>query len=87
MLNYNIIKHNIIKRNLQQRCRRARRSWSRPRRKTISGLVWTLDIRSFPDVANHRPQSSSFLGLPYRILNINHRKELLRDLWVTKEQL
>ena len=22
----------------------------------------------------HRPLSSSFLGLPYRILNINHKK-------------
>ena len=22
------------------------------------------------------------LGLPYRILNINHKKELLRSLWV-----
>ena len=26
---------------------------------------------------SHRPLSSSFLGLPYRILNINHKKELL----------
>ena len=25
---------------------------------------------------------SSFLGLPYRILNINYEKELLRGLWV-----
>ena len=23
-----------------------------------------------------------FLGLPYRILNLNHKKELLRGLWV-----
>ena len=30
----------------------------------------------------HRLLSSSFLGLPYRILNINHEKELLRSLWV-----
>ena len=30
----------------------------------------------------HRPLGSSFLGLPYRILNINHKKELLRGLWV-----
>ena len=30
----------------------------------------------------HRPLSSWFLGLPYRILNINHKKELLRGLWV-----
>ena len=27
----------------------------------------------------HRPQSGSFLGLPYRILNMNPRKELLWD--------
>ena len=30
----------------------------------------------------HRPLSSSFLGLPYRILNIIHKKEPLRGLWV-----
>ena len=30
----------------------------------------------------HRPLSSSFLGIPYRILNISHKKELLRRLWV-----
>ena len=29
----------------------------------------------------HRPQSSSFLGLPYRILNMNPQKELLWGLW------
>ena len=33
----------------------------------------------------HRPLSSSFLGLPYRILSINHEKELLRGLWVGSE--
>ena len=32
--------------------------------------------------STHRPLSSSCLGLPYRILNINHKKELLRRLWV-----
>ena len=31
----------------------------------------------------HRPLSSSLLGLPYRIQNINHKKERLRGLWVT----
>ena len=31
----------------------------------------------------HSPLSSSLLGLPYRILHINHKKELLRGLWVT----
>ena len=30
----------------------------------------------------HRPLSSSFLGLPHRLLNVNHKKELLRGLWV-----
>ena len=29
-----------------------------------------------------RPQSRSFLGLPYRILNINPQKELLWGHWV-----
>ena len=29
-----------------------------------------------------RPLSSSFLGLPYRVLYIYHKKELLRGLWV-----
>ena len=29
-----------------------------------------------------RPLSSSFLGLPYRIRNMNPKKELLRGLWV-----
>ena len=33
-------------------------------------------------VGTHRPPSSSFL--PYRILNINHKKELLRGLWVLR---
>ena len=34
-------------------------------------------------IATHRPLSSSFLALPYRILKINHKKELLRGpLWV-----
>ena len=29
--------------------------------------------------------STSCLGSPYRILNINHKKELLRSLWVNPE--
>ena len=29
-----------------------------------------------------RLHRSSFLGLPFRILNRNHKKELLRSLWV-----
>ena len=36
---------------------------------------------------SHRPLSSSFLGLPYRNLNINHKKELLRGLWVNRKPL
>ena len=38
-------------------------------------------VESF-QVPTHRPLSSSFLGLPYRILNTSHKKELLRGLWV-----
>ena len=32
--------------------------------------------------STHRPLSRSFLGLPYRILNKNHKQELLRGPWV-----
>ena len=35
--------------------------------------------RAYP---THTLLSSSFWGLPYRILNINHKKELVRSLWV-----
>ena len=30
----------------------------------------------------HRPLSSSCLGLPYRILHIDYKKERIRGLWV-----
>ena len=30
----------------------------------------------------HGLRSSSFFGLPYRILNMNHKQALLRSLWV-----
>ena len=33
-------------------------------------------------VATHGLLSGSFLGLPYRILNMNPKKELLRSLWL-----
>ena len=35
-----------------------------------------------PKPSTLRPLSSSFWGLPYRILNINHKQELLRGVWV-----
>ena len=38
--------------------------------------------RALDNRSTYRPLSSSFSGLPYRILNINHKKELLRGLWV-----
>ena len=38
-------------------------------------------------MGTHRPLSSSFLGLPYRILNMNHKKELLRGLWVETQTI
>ena len=34
-----------------------------------------------------RPQSSSVLGLPYRILNMNPQKELLWGLWVSQRSI
>ena len=33
-------------------------------------------------ISTHRLLSSSFLGLPFRILNVNHKKELVRSLSV-----
>ena len=45
-----------------------------PQTLTIKGLGFR--------VTTQRLLSSSFLGLPYRILIINHKKELLRSLWV-----
>ena len=44
---------------------------------TAFGLVAPLNA-----VVTHRPLSSSFLGLAYRILDIKHKQELLRGLWV-----
>ena len=32
----------------------------------------------------HRLLRSFFLGVPYGILTISHKKELLRSLWVVK---
>ena len=54
----------------------------------MAGRVrWGSYLRGLKELQNlsrptDRPLSSSFLGLPYRILNINHKKELLRGLWV-----
>ena len=46
-----------------------------------------LGIRALGE-STHRPlRSSSLLGLPYRILNIKHKKELLRGLCVVREAL
>ena len=41
----------------------------------FSGSLWRFR-------ATQRPLSSSFLGLPSRILNTKRKKELLRGLWV-----
>ena len=50
-------------------------------------LFGHLDLLGNLDPQNtHRPLSSSFLGLPYRILHTNHKKELLRGLGVNPFQ-
>ena len=46
------------------------------------GLGLVFRVQCFSLITTHRPQSSSFLGLPYRILNMNPKKELLWSLWV-----
>ena len=45
---------------------------------------WKTGTQPLPQLDTHRPLSSSFLGLPYGILNINHKKELLRGLWINR---
>ena len=44
------------------------------------GQIWhheeILHVATSPSHSTHSPLSSSFLGLPYRIPNINHKKEL-----------
>ena len=58
---------------------------------TIGSVDWCMDLPSSPyfwrimGLTTHRPLSSSSLGLPYRILYINPKKELLRGLWVRLE--
>ena len=39
----------------------------------------------FPSLFTHKLHCSPFLGLPYRLLNMNPRKELLRSRWVIQE--
>ena len=53
-------------------------------RKEVRSQFVNFDKTNLPECPRptHRPLSSSFLGLPYRILNINHKEELLRGLWV-----
>ena len=36
-------------------------------------------------IGTQRLHSSSFLGVPYRILNMNPKKELLWSLWVSSQ--
>ena len=49
---------------------------------SLSKTVLSWPPAPFIHMSAHRPLGSSFLGLPYRILNINHKKEPLRSLWV-----
>ena len=51
------------------------------------GFTGSFGVGFGTDEPTHRPLSSSVLGLPYRILNINHEKELLRGLWVMLTRL
>ena len=51
---------------------------------TVSYLGSYIQQVSFLDtVLTHRLHGSSSLGLPYRILNISHKKEILWSLWVS----
>ena len=60
---------------------------------TRNSYMWSLGVVILPQASTqpacfgltHRPLSRSSLGLPYRILNISHKKELLRGLWVVNK--
>ena len=77
----------------RQWCLRVR-FWMRPNHRHPGRLkLSSMDVQEYlqsravaaPEPnSTHRPLSSSFSGLPYRIPNINHKKELLRGLWVYK---
>ena len=56
-------------------------------RQHVGVLVFSTSSFHQPKMQNpcEQPLSSSFLGLPYRSLNINHKKELLRGIWVQPE--
>ena len=42
--------------------------------------IWHLSLE-VEDLFTHRLLSSSFWRLPYRILNTNHKRDLLRSIW------
>ena len=51
---------------------------------SVQVVRWdSSQLLSQSDTRTHRLLSSSFLGLPYRVLNICPEKELLRILWVS----
>ena len=56
--------------------------WNSP----LSQQSQTFNIGAVLQGTTHRPLSSSSWGLPYRLLNINLKKELLRGLWVNPKQ-
>ena len=47
-----------------------------------SNISYSKVLLPSRSTTTHRPLSSSFLGLPYGILIISHKKALLRGLWV-----
>ena len=49
-------------------------------------VLRTEELTKSEHCFTHRLQSSSFLGLPYRV-DMNHEKELLWILWVDKTHL
>ena len=53
--------------------------------KTFYGQAFRLIaiVQRVRHKTTYRLHSSSFLGLPYRILDTNPKKELLRSLWVS----
>ena len=65
-------------------CEQAADAFARARRaEDLPSLKQIKDAgKNSSSNSTHSPLGSSFWGLPYRILNINPKKELLRGLWV-----
>ena len=63
------------------------RVWAQDSRIAVVGFAQGDKTAGSKEPFTHRPHSSCFLGFPYRILNMNPKKELLWGPWVEARSL